>query len=78
MHHGSDSYLQKPRETEIVLEPPKDAYQQRVARKLALDAARLEDLLRSATGTGPLGALQRLSQLAQDANPATAETVHHD
>ena len=60
---GSHSYLQKPCETELLLEAIKDAYQRRVARKLHLDEASMEDLLRNATGQGPLGILKHLQEL---------------
>jgi len=47
---GSHAYLQKPCETEVLLEALKEAYQQRVQNLLALDRAQVEQLARIAMG----------------------------
>ena len=66
---GSYSYLQKPCETQVLLETVKDAYQQRVARKLGIDGTRMEGLLRGTTGKDPLDILQRLRELEEELTP---------
>jgi DNA-binding NtrC family response regulator len=62
---GSYNYLQKPCETDELLEVLKDAYQRRVQRKLALDQEKMEKLLGIATGESPLGILRRLRNIEQ-------------
>ena len=64
---GSHSYLQKPCETDELLEVLKDAYHKRVQRKLALDKEKVDELLRIATGESPLGILRRLRELERNA-----------
>ena len=66
---GSHSYLQKPCETEELLEMLKDAYHKRVQRKLAVNKVKVDELLRIATGESPLGILRRLRELEKDAGP---------
>ena len=63
---GSYSYLQKPCETEKLLETLKDAYQKRVQRKLQIDQAKMEEMLRLATGESPLGILRRLRDIESE------------
>lgn len=63
--HGSFSYLQKPCDTEELLEVLKDAYQKRVLRKLKLDEEKMESLLHIATGESPLGILRKLRELEE-------------
>jgi DNA-binding NtrC family response regulator len=62
---GSYNYLQKPCETEELLEVLKNAYQRRVQRKLQLDQEKVEKLLGVAMGDSPLGILRRLKELEQ-------------
>jgi len=66
---GSHSYLQKPCETEELLEMLKDAYHKRVQRKLAMNKVKVDELLRIATGESPLGILRRLRELEKNAGP---------
>jgi DNA-binding NtrC family response regulator len=60
---GSHSYLQKPCETEELLEVLKDAYRRRLERKLQRDHEKLEELARIAVGESPLRILARLKEL---------------
>jgi DNA-binding NtrC family response regulator len=60
---GSYSYLQKPCETEQLLEVLKEAYQRRVERLFQNDQQKLEELQRIATGQSPLAILKRLKEL---------------
>jgi len=69
---GSYQYLQKPCETDELLEMLKDAYHKRVQRKLAMDKVKLDELLRIATGESPLGILRRLRELEKNAGPGEA------
>lgn len=69
---GSHSYLQKPCETEELLEKLKDAYHKRVQRRLAMDKLKVDELLRIATGESPLGILRRLRELEKNAGPGEA------
>jgi two-component system NtrC family response regulator len=62
---GSYNYLQKPCETEELLEVLKQAYTRHVERKLSGDRARLEELARIAVGESPLGILERLRALKE-------------
>jgi DNA-binding NtrC family response regulator len=62
---GSYNYLQKPCETDELLEVLKDAYQRRVQRKLQVDQEKMEMLLGIATGESPLGILRRLKNMDQ-------------
>ena len=69
---GSYSYLQKPCETNELLEVLKDAYHKRVQRKLDLDKEKVDELLRLATGESPLGILRRLRELETNAREGNA------
>jgi len=60
---GSFAYLQKPCETEELLEVLKEAYSKRVKAKLDLDQEKMEEMMRSFTGEGPLGILRKLREL---------------
>jgi DNA-binding NtrC family response regulator len=60
---GSYGYLQKPCETEELLRVLKDAYLQRVRRKLALTEERVQSMLAGAVGESPLSILRRLREL---------------
>jgi DNA-binding NtrC family response regulator len=60
---GSYGYLQKPCETEELLEVLKEAYLRRVKRRLELDAQKIERMLARATGESPLGVLRRLQEI---------------
>lgn len=60
---GSYRYLAKPCETDQLLQVLKDAYQQRVQRKMDMDQDRLEKLMESVQGESPLGILRRLREI---------------
>jgi len=62
---GSYSYLQKPCETEELLEVLKEAYRRRLERILAHDQAKMEELQRLAVGESPMAILKRLKELDQ-------------
>jgi DNA-binding NtrC family response regulator len=60
---GSYNYLQKPCETEELLEVLKNAYQKRVQRKLQIEQDKMDSLLHISLGESPLGVLRRLKEL---------------
>jgi len=60
---GSYGYLQKPCETDELLEVLRRAYQKRVQRKLKITEERMERLARSWGLESPLGILRRLRDL---------------
>ena len=60
---GSHSYLQKPCETEELLEVLKNAYRRRVQRKLKIHDGKMKELMQMAIGESPLGILRRLREL---------------
>jgi len=60
---GSYSYLQKPCETEELMEALKDAYKARLKKKLSVDGEKLEKLMGMAVGSSALGILRRLKEL---------------
>lgn len=62
---GCFGYLQKPCETEELMQVLKNAYQSRVQKKLKLDEERLAALLGTAGGESPLGILRRLRELEE-------------
>lgn len=63
MKGGARHYLQKPCETEKLLEVLRDAYETRMKRKLAHDERKMERLTALATGESPLGILRRMREL---------------
>ncbi len=63
---GSYRYLQKPCETEALMQVLKEAYAQRVKRKHELSDERLRELLQHAQGESPLGILRRLREIERD------------
>lgn len=63
---GSYGYLAKPCETEQLLKVLKNAYQQRVQRKMDLDTERLEELMQSVQGQSPLGILRKLREIERN------------
>ncbi len=65
---GCYGYLQKPCETEELLNVLKNAYQSRVQKKLKIDEKKMEKLLNLATGESPLGILRKLREL-EDTKP---------
>jgi DNA-binding NtrC family response regulator len=60
---GSHNYLQKPCETEELLEALKSAYQKRVKRKLKIDQEKLDRMLQISMGESPLGIIRRLKKI---------------
>lgn len=60
---GSYRYLQKPAETDKLIEVLKEAFQSRVQRKLSVDQAKLERLMQLAEGESPLGIMRRLKEI---------------
>ena len=60
---GSHVYLQKPCETEELLQVLKDAYQKHVQSKLRMDIIKIEQFLKPARGESPLAILRRLKEL---------------
>jgi len=60
---GSHSYLQKPCETEELLEVLKDAYQKRIRKKMEISQKKMDDLASIALGESPLGILRKLKEL---------------
>lgn len=60
---GSYSYLQKPCETDELLEVLKEAYRKRMERLLEHDQEKMRELQRIATGESPLAILKRLKDL---------------
>jgi two-component system NtrC family response regulator len=60
---GAFSYLPKPYKLEELLEVLKQAYEARLKKKFELDEARMEKIMRLATGSSPLGILRELREL---------------
>jgi len=66
MRAGSYHYLQKPCGTEDLLDVLKNAYKARVQRKLRIDEARMEKLMKLAQGESPLAILRRLREMEEE------------
>ncbi|MFH1130808.1 MAG: response regulator [Pseudomonadota bacterium] len=64
-HAGSYNYLQKPCETEELLEVLKNAFQRRLQRKMKLDQEKLEKMAKIAMGESPLGIMKKLKALEE-------------
>lgn len=62
---GCFGYLQKPCETNELIQVLKNAYQARVQKKMKLDEERLEGILGAAGGESPLAILRRLRELEE-------------
>ncbi len=62
---GSYGYLQKPAETDELLEVLKNAYQKRVQRKLKMSEKSMEQLMSAATRQSALGFLRKLRELEE-------------
>lgn len=60
---GAFSYLPKPYELEKLIDVLKDAYAFRLKKKFESDQAKVEEILKAATGEGALGILRRLRAL---------------
>ena len=63
---GSHSFLQKPAETEELLNVLKEAYQKRIQRKLELEEGKMQDLLKRAAGESPMGVLRLLKKIDKE------------
>lgn len=63
---GSYSYLQKPCETDELLNVLREAYTKRVQRRLELDEARMEEMLAAAVNESPLAVLRRLKEIDEE------------
>lgn len=63
---GSHSYLQKPCETQQLMEVLKDAYHKRIQRKLDVDKEKVDALLQIAVGESPLGIIRRLKEIERE------------
>ncbi len=63
---GSYTYLQKPCETEELLQVLKDAYHKRVQRKLQLNEDKVNEMLNLAQGESALGILRKLRDLEKN------------
>ncbi len=61
---GAYRYLQKPCETDTLMNVLRDAYQHRVQRKLEVSEERMNSLLGSAVGESALSILRRLKEIA--------------
>jgi len=60
---GAFGYLPKPYELEKLLEVLQQAYESRLKKKFEQDDARMEKIMRLATGSSPLGILRELAKL---------------
>ncbi len=60
---GCFGYLQKPCETEELIQVLKNAYQQRIQKKLALDEEQMTALMESFVADSPLGILRKLKEM---------------
>jgi len=60
---GSYNYLQKPCETDELLEVIKNAFQRRIQKKLQIDQEKMEKMLDTSLGESPLGILRRLREM---------------
>ncbi len=63
---GAFNYLQKPCETEELLEVLKNAYRNRVQRRRQIDQAKMDQLLKVSIGESPLGILRKLKDLDRE------------
>jgi len=66
MQAGSYHYLQKPCGTEDLLEVLKNAYKARVQRKLRIDEARMESLMKIVQSESPLAILRKLREMEEN------------
>ncbi len=62
---GSYNYLQKPCETEELLEVLASAYQRHVQRKLRIDQEKMKSMLDLSLGESPLGILRKLKEIKE-------------
>ena len=60
---GAFSYLPKPYKLEELLDVLQQAYEARLKKKFELDEARIEKIMRLATGSSPLGILREMRKL---------------
>ncbi len=62
---GSYNYLQKPCETNELMEVLKNAFQRRLQRKMKMDQKKMDQLAKIAMGESPLGILKKLKALEE-------------
>jgi len=60
---GAFSYLPKPYELEKLVETLRDAYEARLRKKFAADQAKIDEIVKAATGESALAILRRLRAL---------------
>jgi len=60
---GAYSYLQKPCELDRLLEVLTEAYKKRIMNKMKIQQERMEEILKTAGASSPLGILRRLKEL---------------
>lgn len=63
---GVYSYLPKPYEMDKLLEVMKNAYEARLKKKFEKDQARMDQIMKIATGSSPLAILQEIKKLDDD------------
>lgn len=62
---GAYRYLQKPCETDELLQVLQEAYAKRVQKKLKMNEEKMEALLQGSTGQSPLAILRQLKELSE-------------
>ena len=63
---GAFGYLQKPCETDELIAVLKDAYQQRIKKKLKIDEDKMDELMGTFAGDSPLGILRKLKKMEDE------------
>jgi DNA-binding NtrC family response regulator len=63
---GAYGYLPKPYELEHLIKILKEAYEERMKKKFQLDEAKMDQIMKIATGDSPLGIMRRLRALDDD------------
>jgi DNA-binding NtrC family response regulator len=63
LKEGSYNYLQKPCETDELMEVLKEAYKTRVQRKLRIDSEKMGEIMSMADGGSALAILRRLKEI---------------
>ncbi|MBF0430887.1 MAG: response regulator [Fibrobacteria bacterium] len=63
---GAFGYLPKPYELDKLIETLKSAYEMRMKKKFENDQAKMDTILKMATGGNPLGILRKMKELDDD------------
>ncbi len=63
---GAYGYLPKPYEIDKLIETLKEAFEFRLKKKFQADAARMDKIMKIATGESPLGIIRKLRELDDD------------